>query len=68
MSRPLNDSYDYVVVGSGFGGPSALRLAEKGYKVLVVEKAIGTTETALPGTTWKLRKWLWNPGLGWRGS
>ncbi len=68
MSRPLNDSYDYVVVGSGFGGSvSALRLAEKGYKVLVVEKGNWYNETALPGTTWKLRKWLWNPGLGWRG-
>jgi len=31
--------YDYVIIGSGFGGSvSALRLSEKGYKVLVVEK------------------------------
>ena len=31
--------YDYIVVGSGFGGSvSALRLAEKGYSVLVIEQ------------------------------
>ena len=31
--------YDYVIIGSGFGGSvSALRLSEKGYKVLVIEK------------------------------
>jgi len=31
--------YDYIVIGSGFGGSvSAMRLAEKGYSVLVLEK------------------------------
>ena len=36
----LNRSnWDIIVVGSGFGGSvSALRLAEKGYRVLVIEK------------------------------
>ena len=37
-----NKSYDYIVIGSGFGGSvAALRLSEKGYKVLVIEKAPG---------------------------
>ena len=32
------ETYDYVIIGSGFGGSvSALRLSEKGYKVLVIE-------------------------------
>jgi cholesterol oxidase len=32
-------TYDYIVIGSGFGGSvSAMRLAEKGYSVLVIEK------------------------------
>ena len=31
--------FDYVVIGSGFGGSvSALRLAKKGYSVAVVER------------------------------
>ena len=30
---------DWIIVGSGFGGSvSALSLAERGYKVLVIEK------------------------------
>ena len=35
----MDERFDWIVIGSGFGGSvSALRLAEKGYRVLVVEK------------------------------
>ena len=34
----MKHDYDWIVVGSGFGGSvSALRLAEKGYSVAVLE-------------------------------
>jgi cholesterol oxidase len=34
----MEHDYDWIVIGSGFGGSvSALRLAEKGYKVAVLE-------------------------------
>ncbi|PKS05660.1 hypothetical protein jhhlp_008179 [Lomentospora prolificans] len=36
--KPRNDSYDYIVVGSGpGGGPVACKLARAGYSVLLVE-------------------------------
>lgn len=61
--------YDYVIIGSGFGGSvSALRLSEKGYKVLVIEKGKWFKKTAdFPKTNWNLRKWMWLPALGLQG-
>jgi cholesterol oxidase len=60
--------YDYVVIGSGFGGSvSALRLAEKGYKVLVIEKGKKYKPEDFPRTNWNLRKWLWLPSLRFFG-
>lgn len=61
--------YDYVIVGSGFGGSvSALRLSEKGYKVLVIEKGKWFNQASdFPKTNWNLRKWMWLPGLGLQG-
>jgi len=60
--------YDYLVVGSGFGGSvSALRLKEKGYTVLVVEKGRRWKAEEFPETNWNLRKWLWLPTLRFHG-
>ncbi|MFQ5445804.1 MAG: GMC oxidoreductase [Saprospiraceae bacterium] len=64
----MNHSYDYVIIGSGFGGSvSALRLAEKGYKVLVLEKGKWVGPKDFPKTNWQLRKWLWQPKLRFFG-
>lgn len=60
--------YDFVVVGSGFGGSvSACRLAEKGYSVAVIEMGKRWRAEDFPKTTWNLRRWLWRPGLGLYG-
>lgn len=60
--------YDWVVVGSGFGGSvSALRLAEKGYRVAVLECGKRFTDKDFPKSTWDLRRYFWAPRLGLRG-
>ncbi|RZS93521.1 GMC oxidoreductase [Aquimarina brevivitae] len=60
--------YDYVIIGSGFGGSvSALRLAEKGYKVLVIEKGKWYKPKDFPKSNWNLKRWLWVPFLRWFG-
>lgn len=60
--------YDYVIIGSGFGGSvSALRLAEKGYKVLVIEKGKSFSSNDFPKSNWNLKKWLWIPTLRFFG-
>lgn len=60
--------YDYVIIGSGFGGSvSALRLSEKGYRVLVIEKGRWYRGEDFPKTNWELKKWLWEPLLGYFG-
>jgi cholesterol oxidase len=60
--------YDVVVVGSGFGGAvAALRLSEKGYRVLVLEAGRRFTRESLPKTSWSLRDYLWAPALGLYG-
>ncbi len=60
----LKENYDYIIIGSGFGGSvSALRLAEKGYSVLVIEKGKWFTGDDFPKTNWHLKRWLWLPSL-----
>ena len=60
--------YDYIVIGSGFGGSvSALRLAEKGYRVLVLERGKALSENDFPTTNWNLKRWLWFPLLRFFG-
>ena len=68
-SAPRDDyDYDYVVIGSGFGGSvSALRLAEKGYSVAVLECGRRYGDDDFPSSSWRLRDTYWFPKLGLKG-
>ena len=64
----MSEVYDYIVIGSGFGGSvSAMRLAEKGYSVLVLEKGRRYRTEDFPKTNWNIRKYLWMPRFGLHG-
>jgi cholesterol oxidase len=59
---------DVVVVGSGFGGSvAALRLAEKGYRVAVLEEGRRFEPEDFARTSWRVRDYLWAPRFGCRG-
>jgi cholesterol oxidase len=56
--------YDYLIIGSGFGGSvSALRLAEKGYSVAVLEAGKRYRPADFPTTNWNVFKYFWAPAL-----
>lgn len=60
--------YDYIVIGSGFGGSvSSLRLAEKGYSVLTIEKGRRFITKDFPESNWNLKKYFWLPQIGFLG-
>jgi cholesterol oxidase len=60
--------YDWLVIGSGFGGSvAALRLAEKGHRVGVVECGRRFGDDDYAKTAWNLRRYFWAPLLGLRG-
>lgn len=59
---------DFVIIGSGFGGSvSALRLIEKGYRIVMLEKGRRLGPGDFPRSNWNLKRWLWLPMLGFRG-
>jgi len=68
IASPSFENYDVVVVGSGFGGSvAALRLTEKGYRVLVLEAGSRFADHQFAKTSWDLRRFLFFPRVGLRG-
>jgi len=67
-SNSVAFDYDWVIIGSGFGGSvSALRLAEKGYRVGMLEAGRRYRDEDYAKSTWDLRRFLWAPSLGLHG-
>ena len=68
MAWSLQEIGIRAVIGSGFGGSvAALRLAEKGYKVAVLETGLRLTEKDFAVSSWDLRRFFWVPRLGFLG-
>jgi cholesterol oxidase len=66
----MRDGYDFdwLVIGSGFGGSvSALRLSEKGYGVGVLECGRRFADHEFPKNTGDFRRYFWRPKLGMKG-
>ncbi len=60
----MADCFDFVIIGSGFGGSvSAMRLTEKGYSVLVLEKGKRFEDQDFASSNWQFWKYLWMPAL-----
>ena len=53
--------YDFIIIGSGFGGSiAALRLAEKGYTICVIESGKRWHPQDFPKSNWKIWKFTKN--------
>jgi cholesterol oxidase len=60
----MSKMYDYVIIGSGFGGSvSAMRLTEKGYSVLVLEKGKRFADKDFAKSNWQFWKYVWMPAI-----
>jgi len=68
VSTASSEDFDFVIVGSGFGGSvSAMRLAQKGYRVAVVEAGKRWAGSDFPKTNWNAFKYFWAPRFGCYG-
>ncbi len=60
--------YDWIVIGSGFGGSvAALRLAEKGYRVGLLECGRRFEDEDFAASSWQMGRYYWVPKLGLKG-
>jgi cholesterol oxidase len=61
--------YDWLVIGSGFGGSvAALRLAEKGYRVAILECGRRFADDEFAERLGDVRRAIWMPRLGLHGT
>jgi cholesterol oxidase len=61
--------FDWLVVGSGFGGSvSALRLAQKGYRVAVLECGRRYDDHEFARSLWDFPRSMWLPRAGLHGT
>ncbi len=68
MKKENKLDYDYIIIGSGFGGSvSALRLAEKGYTVLVIERGKRYQTGEFGESIKDAHKISWVPKMGMYG-
>ncbi|HET8872034.1 MAG TPA: FAD-dependent oxidoreductase, partial [Aquabacterium sp.] len=60
--------FDVLVIGSGFGGSvAALRAAQKGYRVAVVEQGRWIQPDEMRAAAQQPTRFLWQPSLGLKG-
>ena len=68
MSVDEHFDYDWIVIGSGFGGSvSALRLAEKGNRVAVLECGARFADGDFAERTSDAKRYYWMPYFGLKG-
>lgn len=61
-------AYDFAVVGSGFGGSvAALRLVEKGYRVVLLEQGERLDRSRIARADEGIRHFAWQPSAGMFG-
>ncbi len=64
----MNFDFDVAIVGSGFGGSvAALRLTQKGYRVLVIESGARFADGDFAKNSFDLKRFLFFPRLGLLG-
>ena len=70
MTQGAGKSFDYdvAIIGSGFGGSvAALRLTQKGYRVVVLEAGARFDDKDFAKTSFDLKRFLFFPKLGMLG-
>lgn len=64
----MDFDYDVAIIGSGFGGSvAALRLTQKGYRVVVIEAGARFEDHDFAKNSFDLKRFLYFPRLGMRG-